>query len=95
MHEIKPAICKHRFHDKVPKTRDMQAVGTPEQAVGFDNLLPCSNAETRVVVDGKIITSRGPGTSLEFALSLVHQLFGKEKADEVAGPMVVSKGLEY
>ncbi len=47
------------------------------------------------MVDGKIITSRGPGTSLEFALSLVHQLYSKEKADEVAGPMVISQGLEY
>lgn len=58
-------------------------------------VLCCSNAETRVVVDGKVVTSRGPGTSLEFALSLVKQLFGKQKADEVAGPMVISQGLEY
>ena len=48
-----------------------------------------------MVVDGKTVTSRGPGTSLEFALSLVSQLYGKQKADEVAGPMVISKGLEY
>lgn len=55
----------------------------------------CSAALTRVVVDGKTITSRGPGTSLEFALSLVHHLFGKEKADEVAKPMVIPDGLKY
>ena len=43
----------------------------------------------RVVVDGNVTTSRGPGTAFEFALTLVSQLFGKEKAAEVAGPMVM------
>ena len=42
-----------------------------------------------MVVDGRLTTSRGPGTSLEFALSLVTQLYGEEKAAEVAGPMVL------
>eukprot|EP00240_Pyramimonas_obovata_P016155 CAMPEP_0118923676 /NCGR_PEP_ID=MMETSP1169-20130426/2112_1 /TAXON_ID=36882 /ORGANISM="Pyramimonas obovata, Strain CCMP722" /LENGTH=288 /DNA_ID=CAMNT_0006864693 /DNA_START=191 /DNA_END=1057 /DNA_ORIENTATION=+ len=45
--------------------------------------------KARVLVDQNIITSRGPGTSLEWALCLVEQLFGKEKAEEVAEPMVV------
>ncbi len=40
-------------------------------------------SEKRVVVDGNIITSRGPGTALEFAFCLVTILFGKEKAEEV------------
>lgn len=47
-----------------------------------------SAAEKRVVVDGKLITSRGPGTAIEFALQLVQQLYGEEKAAEIAGPMV-------
>ncbi|KAK3245324.1 hypothetical protein CYMTET_45099 [Cymbomonas tetramitiformis] len=46
-------------------------------------------AEARVVADGQCITSRGPGTSLEWSLCLVEKLFGPEKAAEVAGPMVV------
>ena len=45
--------------------------------------------ETRVVVDGPCITSRGPGTALEFALKLVEMLFGREKAEEVSQPMIV------
>ncbi|XP_010915629.2 LOW QUALITY PROTEIN: protein DJ-1 homolog A [Elaeis guineensis] len=45
--------------------------------------------ESRVQVDGRVITSRGPGTAIEFSLALVEQLYGKEKADEVAGPMVM------
>ncbi len=36
--------------------------------------------ENRVVVDGNITTSRGPGSAIEFALSLVEQLAGKDKA---------------
>jgi 4-methyl-5(b-hydroxyethyl)-thiazole monophosphate biosynthesis len=45
--------------------------------------------DMRVVVDGNCVTSRGPGTAIEFALTLVELLFGKEKASEVAGPMLV------
>ena len=36
-----------------------------------------------VVVDGKIITSRGPGTAMDFALELIQILLGKAKRDEV------------
>lgn len=46
-------------------------------------------ADCRVVVDTQIVTSRGPGTALEWSLCLVEQLFGPEKAREVAAPMVV------
>lgn len=46
-------------------------------------------AQCRVVVDKTMVTSRGPGTSLEWSLCLVEQLLGKDKAKEVAGPMVV------
>lgn len=46
----------------------------------------------RVVVDGKLVTSRGPGTAFDFALALVKALYGEEKAREVAGPMVLPEG---
>jgi protein deglycase len=46
-------------------------------------------AEQRVVVDGNVITSQGPGTAIQFALKLVEILLGKEKAYAVAGPMVI------
>lgn len=45
--------------------------------------------EDRVVVDGNVITSRGPGTALEFALALVDELVGEEKADELRSAMLV------
>ena len=47
------------------------------------------SVESRVVVDGNCVTSRGPGTALEFALKLVELLYGDEKASEVAEPMVI------
>ncbi|KAK7401780.1 hypothetical protein VNO78_13543 [Psophocarpus tetragonolobus] len=48
-----------------------------------------STSESRVLVDGRVVTSRAPGTSMEFAVALIEQLIGKEKADEVAGPLVM------
>ncbi|MDR0886276.1 MAG: DJ-1/PfpI family protein [Clostridiales Family XIII bacterium] len=41
-----------------------------------------------VVVDGNIITSRGPATSMAFALKLVEVLKGKALADEIAGNLL-------
>lgn len=48
-----------------------------------------SYSEDRVVVDGKLITSRGPGTCFEFALAIVTELMGKEKAESLVDPMLV------
>lgn len=41
-----------------------------------------------VVTDGKFITSRGPGTAIDFALTLVELLTGKAKRDEVEAGLV-------
>ena len=41
------------------------------------------HSEERVVVDGTITTSRGAGTSMEFALCLVAQMAGEAKAEEL------------
>ena len=43
--------------------------------------------EKPVVIDGKLITSRGPGTAMDFALNLIEQLLGKTKRDEVEAPL--------
>jgi protein deglycase len=40
--------------------------------------------EERVVVDGRLITSRGAGTALDFGLCLVEKLFSPKKSSEVA-----------
>lgn len=53
-----------------------------------DKLSDQSYCENRVVVDGNLITSRGPGTSLEFALAIVEKLFGRQKSLDLAKSMV-------
>ena len=41
-----------------------------------------------VVVDGHIVTSRGPGTAMEFALTLIELLGGKALREEVETPLL-------
>lgn len=45
--------------------------------------------EEKVVVDGNILTSRGPATALCFALAIVERLAGKTKADELKQKMLI------
>lgn len=46
-------------------------------------------AEDDVVVHKHLVTSRGPGTAIAFALKLIEILLGKAKADEVRGPLMM------
>lgn len=46
-------------------------------------------SEERVVIDGNIVTSRGPGTALEMALALVSELVSPEKAAEIKNGMLI------
>jgi protein deglycase len=56
------------------------------------NLLPSARqVEERVVIDGNIVTSRGPGTALEFSLALVEKLVGTATANELANAMIVAR----
>ncbi len=48
-----------------------------------------SYSEARVVRDGTVITSQGPGSCFEFALAIVTALVGEEVAKEIAGPMML------
>ncbi len=41
-----------------------------------------------VVTDGKVLTSRGPGTAMDFALELIKVLMGQKKRDEVETGLV-------
>ncbi len=42
----------------------------------------------RVISDGRVITSRGPGTAMDFALELIERLSGKETRDRVEQGLV-------
>ncbi|MFM1748215.1 MAG: Chaperone protein YajL [Verrucomicrobiota bacterium] len=45
--------------------------------------LPAALSVERVVQDGRIITSRGAGTAVDFGLAVVEALQGKARAEEV------------
>ena len=45
--------------------------------------MPDALLEERTVVDGRLITSRGAGTALDFGLLITEKLFSPEKAGEV------------
>lgn len=58
---------------------------------GFEKYLEGAILETdkAVVVDGNIVTGRGPGLTIDFALKLVEILAGKEKSEEVGKGLLV------
>ncbi|MBN2370281.1 MAG: DJ-1/PfpI family protein [Vicinamibacteria bacterium] len=51
--------------------------------------LPQVLPEERVVEDGLIVTSRGPGTTIEFSLALIRRLFDDSTAEKVARAIMV------
>jgi 4-methyl-5(b-hydroxyethyl)-thiazole monophosphate biosynthesis len=59
---------------------------------GFEDQLTGARAhpDRAVVVDGDVVTSRGVGTALAFALALVEKLVGAEAARSQAGKMLVA-----
>ena len=51
--------------------------------------LPKVNVDLKPVIrDGKVITSRGPGTAMDFALELIETLMGRDKRDQVEAGLV-------
>ena len=57
----------------------------------LDTLDCRERSEENVVVDGNITTSRGLGTSLDFALCMIGQLISPEKAEEIAFSVAYKK----
>jgi 4-methyl-5(b-hydroxyethyl)-thiazole monophosphate biosynthesis len=58
-----------------------------KRATSFPGVLDSASGmdyqEQPVVMDGKVITSRGPGTAMDFALEIIKVLVGKQVRDEV------------
>jgi len=77
------AICA------APKALAKAGVLKGKTATSFPGVLEALNdpaitlSKKAVEIDGTIITSRGPGTAMDFTLSLIELLEGKEKRDEV------------
>lgn len=58
---------------------------------GYLDVLPAPGMrylEQSVVVDGRIVTSRGPGTAMEFALALIEMLVGHDARAKVEAPLL-------
>lgn len=57
---------------------------------GFADQLDCAEyCEDSVVVDGRVLTSRGPGTAFAFALKIVALLADAEKAASLKAAMLL------
>lgn len=57
----------------------------------FTDALGEKLAPGEVVVAGNVVTSKGPGTSLAFAIKLVELLYGNDKSQEIADQMLVTR----
>ena len=55
------------------------------EALGNDQI---DVTDSAVEIDGNIVTSRGPGTAMDFALTLIELLEGRAKRDEVNKQLV-------
>jgi len=55
----------------------------------IDRLGAYNFSESRVCFSNKLITSRGPGTAMEFALAIVKVLQGPEMAEKISAPMIL------
>ena len=77
------AICA------APKALAAAGVLTGKTATSFPGVLDALQdasitiSKNAVEIDGNIVTSRGPGTAMDFALSLIELLEGKERRNEV------------
>mmetsp|Transcript_29532 Transcript_29532/g.84575 ORF Transcript_29532/g.84575 Transcript_29532/m.84575 type:complete len:304 (+) Transcript_29532:80-991(+) len=61
---------------------------TSYPAPKFKELVGEGWTDAKAVVDGNVITSQGPGTSLQFALKIVEELYGIAKAKELADQLI-------
>ncbi|MDR0983127.1 MAG: DJ-1/PfpI family protein [Culturomica sp.] len=56
---------------------------------GFESYLSKYDVtDEGVVVDGNVITAKGPAYAVDFGLTIVEQIIGKEKAQEVASGLL-------
>ena len=82
------AICA------APKALAEAGVLDGKKATSFPGVLAALDntsitiTENAVEIDGNIITSRGPGTAMDFTLTLIELLAGKDKREQVNQQLV-------
>ncbi|MBE9564654.1 MAG: DJ-1/PfpI family protein [Proteobacteria bacterium] len=82
------AICA------APKALAKAGILDGKTATSFPGVLAALNnkhitiSQKAIEIDGKVVTSRGPGTAMDFALTLIELLEGKEKREEVNKQLV-------
>lgn len=94
--KLKQMAGKDRYTAAIcaaPKALASAGLLNGKRATSYPGALEGSPAEgltylnDPVVIDGKVVTSRGPGTAMDFALILIELLLGREARDKVEGPL--------
>lgn len=92
--KIVAAICAAPGTVLIP--HDLFPVGNMTGFPGLRDTIPDKHwMDRRVVWDPRVnlLSSQGPGTSIDFALKLIDLLIDKEKAREVASQLVLAAGI--
>ena len=85
---IAAAICA------APKVLARAGVLEGRQATSYPGFLDKMDlpgvevVERPVVGDGRVVTSRGPGTAMDFALELIERLAGPQRRQETEAPLL-------
>lgn len=86
--KIVAAICAAPIVlEKANILKDKKVTSYPSEK---DNIKPLEYLEEIVVEDGNLVTSRGPATTIYFALKLVEKIASKEKAEGLKKGMMLS-----
>jgi len=98
---VQRLLKRHAASDKylaaicaAPKALEQAGLLDNKTATSFPGVLADTNNDSikisndAVVIDGLTITSRGPGTAIDFALKLIELLEGKETRDKVERQLV-------
>lgn len=82
------AICA------APKALAAAGLLDGKSATGYPGTLEALNnpsitiSNRAVEIDGNVMTSRGPGTAIDFALAIIELIEGKDKRDQVEAQLV-------
>ncbi len=92
---LKQAHAEERFVAAIcaaPSVLGMNGILEGKKATSYpgfeDKLLGAECMTDAVVIDGHVITSRGMGTAISFALALIGVLVGEEKAREIGASII-------